>query len=100
MKITVEFLSLPFLVKMIGSKTITLDFSGKTADDLIHELGAKYGAGARKFLLDETGHLDMSLAMTVNKEWVRQNQMDRALHEGDRVTIMMLVAGGSSNKRR
>jgi molybdopterin converting factor small subunit len=94
MKIAVEFLSLPNLAKMAGGKTITVDFSGRTAGDLLHELASKYGAGFRKFLFDESGRLDMSLAMTVNKEWVRQNQMDKALQEGDRVSIMMLVAGG------
>jgi len=94
MKITIEFLSLPYLVKMIGSKTIALDFRGQTAGDLLNELAQKYGSGVRKFLFDETGNLDMSLSMAVNKHWVRQNQMDTSLHEGDHVTIMMLVAGG------
>ena len=94
MKITVEFLSLPNVAKMVGGKTITLDFPGLTVGDLLHELAGKYGEGVRKFLFDEAGQFDMSLAMTVNKEWVRQNQMEKALHEGDRVTIMMLVAGG------
>jgi sulfur carrier protein ThiS len=94
MKITVEFLSLPNVAKMVGGKTITLDLTGRTVGDLLHELAGKYGSSVQKFLLDESGRLDMSLAMTVNKEWVRQNQMDRILQEGDRVTFMMLVAGG------
>jgi sulfur carrier protein ThiS len=94
MKVTLEFLSLPNVVKMVGGKTITMDFSGKTARDLVGELASKFGPAVRAFLLDETGLLDMSLAMTVNKEWVRLDQMDRVLQEGDRVTIMQLVAGG------
>jgi hypothetical protein len=95
MKITVEFLSLPNVVKMVGSKTIMLDFRGQTVDELIQELGKKYGKGVRQFLLDETGQLDMSLAMTINKEeWIRHGQTDRSLHDGDLVTIMMLAAGG------
>jgi sulfur carrier protein ThiS len=94
MKVTLEFLSLPNVVKMVGSKTITVDLSGQTVGDLLGELASKYGAGVRKFLLDETGHLDMSLAMTINKELIRPDQTHRALREGDRITIMMLVAGG------
>ncbi len=95
MKITVEFLSLPIVAKKVGSKTVVLDFSGTTVNDLIHEIGEKYGKEVQKFLLDETGRLDMSLAVMVNQqEWVRHNQMDRALQDGDRITIMMLVAGG------
>jgi molybdopterin converting factor small subunit len=95
MKITVEFLSLPNVVKMVGSKTILLDFSGKTVNDLVHEVAGKYGRDVQKFLLDESGQLDMSLGLTLNKqEWLRHNQMDRQLRDGDRITIMMLAAGG------
>ena len=95
MKITVEFLSLPNVVKMVGSKTITLEFAGRTIDELIQELAAKYGKAVRQFLLDDTGQLDMSFSVTINKqEWIRRDQMGRALSDGDRVTIMMLAAGG------
>jgi molybdopterin converting factor small subunit len=95
MKITVEFLSLPNIVKKIGSKSIVLDFSGATVNDLVREVAGKYGSDVQKFLLDETGSLDMSLALMLNKqEWVRHNQMDKPLQDGDRVTIMMLAAGG------
>jgi molybdopterin converting factor small subunit len=95
MKVTVEFLSLPNVVKMVGSKRVTFDFSGTTVNDLVHEVAGHYGERVQKFLLDESGKLDMSLSLTVNQqEWIRHNQMDRPLRDGDKVTIMMLVAGG------
>ena len=95
MKITVEFLSLPNVVRMIGSKSVVLDFSGTTVNDLIREVTGKYGPDVRKFLLDETGNLDMTLALMINKqEWIRHYQMDRPLHDGDIVTILMMAAGG------
>jgi molybdopterin converting factor small subunit len=95
MKITVEFLSLPNVAKMVGSKTVVLDFPGTTVNELVREVAAKYGEKVQKFLLDESGHLDMSLGLMLNqKEWVRHNEMDRPLHDGDRVTIMILAAGG------
>jgi len=95
MKITVEFLSLPNVVKMVGSKTVVLDFSGISVNDLVHEVAAKYGEKVQKFLLDETGNLDMSLGLTINKqEWIRHDQMDRPLRDGDKVTILILAAGG------
>ena len=95
MKITVEFLSLPNIVRKVGSKSVVLDFSGTTVRDLVREVAGKYGSDVQKFLLDETGNLDMTLSLTVNKqEWIRYNQMDKPLHDGDQVTIMMLVAGG------
>jgi molybdopterin converting factor small subunit len=95
MKITVEFLSLPNIVRIVGSKSVLLDFSGTTVNDLIREVAEKYGRDVQKFLLDETGKLDMTLALMINKqEWIRHNQMERPLQDGDQVTIMMLVAGG------
>lgn len=95
MKITVEFLSLPNVVKKVGSKTVILDFSGTTVNDLVREVAGKYGSDVQKFLLDENGQLDMCLAVAINQqEWIRHHQMDRPLQDGDRVTIMMLVAGG------
>jgi molybdopterin converting factor small subunit len=95
MKITVEFLSLPNIVRKIGSKSVVLDFSGTTVNDLVREVAGRYGSDVRKFLLDESGNLDMSLALMLNKqEWIRHNQMDKPLQDGDRVTVMMLAAGG------
>jgi len=95
MKITVEFLSLPNVVRMIGSKSVVLDFSGTTVNDLVREVAEKYGRDVQKFLLDETGNLDMTLALMINKqEWIRHNQMDRPLQDGDMVTILMMAAGG------
>ena len=95
MKITIEFLSLPNIVRKIGSKSVVLDFSGTTVGDLVAELAAKYGSDVRNFLLDESGNLDMTLAVMLNKEmWIRHNQMDKPLQDGDQVTIMMLAAGG------
>jgi molybdopterin converting factor small subunit len=95
MRITVEFLSLPNIVRKIGSKSIVLDLAGATVNDLVHEVAAKYGSEVRRFLLDESGDLDMSLSLMLNKrEWVRHNQMDKLLQDGDHITILMLAAGG------
>ena len=95
MAITVEFVSLPNVVKMVGSKTITMDFSGQTVEELILEVAEKCGKDVKKFLLDETGSLDMMFRVVCNKdEWLHRDQLQRSLRDGDRVTIMMLVAGG------
>jgi molybdopterin converting factor small subunit len=95
MAITVEFISLPNVVKMVGSKTVSMDFSGQTVDALIRQLSEKYGKDVKNFLLDETGHLDMIFRVVCNKdEWLHRDQLHRPLHDGDHVTIMMLVAGG------
>jgi molybdopterin converting factor small subunit len=95
MAVTVEFVSLPNVVKMIGSKTITMDFSDQTLESLIKQIAEKYGKEVERFLLDETGQLDMILRVVCNKnDWISRDQMQRPLRDGDHVTIMMLVAGG------
>jgi molybdopterin converting factor small subunit len=95
MKIRVDFLSLPTVIKVVGSKSITFDFSGRTIHDLIKELGDKYGPKVADFLLDESGQLDMILKIILNdKEWIYRQQMEHPLKDGDKVTIMMLAAGG------
>jgi len=95
MAITVEFLSLPNVVKMVGSKTITIDFTGQTVEQLILEVTEKYGSNVRNFLLDENGRLDMMLKVLRNKEeWIQSDEMHRPLENSDRITIMLLAAGG------
>jgi molybdopterin converting factor small subunit len=95
MAITIEFLSLPNVAKMVGSKTIAMDYSGQTVEGLIRQITEKYGKDVKKFLLDENGRLDMIFRIIRNKEeWILSDQMQRPLQDGDRVTIMMLAAGG------
>jgi molybdopterin converting factor small subunit len=95
MAITVEFLSLPNVAKMVGSKIISMEYAEQTVEDLILQVAGKYGRDVQKFLLDETGKLDMSFRVLCNKvEWIYSDQMQRLLQDGDHITIMMLVAGG------
>ncbi len=95
MKISVEFLSLPIVTKIVGGKSLSLNFSGQTIDDLINEIVNKYGEKVRRFFLDESGKLDRVFKILLNKkEWISRDQMNKTLKEGDQVTIMMLIGGG------
>lgn len=95
MKINLEFLSVPIIIKIVGKKSVTFDFSGKTVNDLIHEIINAYGEKVGKFLLDESGNLDSVFTIMLNKaDYIRREQMNTELHDGDQVTLMMLVAGG------
>jgi molybdopterin converting factor small subunit len=86
---------MPIITKIVGSKSLLFDLSGKTVQDLIDEIIEKYGANVGSHLLDESGKLDAVFKILINeKEWIRQDKMNKALKEGDRVTLMMLVAGG------
>jgi molybdopterin converting factor small subunit len=95
MKITVEFLSLPNVVKMVGGRSVTHNFSGGSIQELVGEVAAKYGKQVRDFLLDDTGRLDANFRVVLNKrEWLNHDQLGRRLEDGDVVTIAMLVGGG------
>ncbi len=94
MKVLVEFLSLPNVVKIVGGRSIRFDFSGHTIDELVSELVATHGQKLRDFLLDDSGRLDMTLRIVLNKKWISRDQMSTKIDDGDSVTIMMLVGGG------
>ncbi len=95
MKVVVEFLSLPKVTSVVGRKSISVDFPGQTVADLVEHIAQRYGPKVRGFLLDESGQLDMYFRVLLNgKEWVKPEEMDRHLQEGDNLRIMMLVGGG------
>ena len=95
MKITVEFLSLPIVTRIIGSKSITFKLRGKTVNHLLTEIIHKYGEKVGDFLLDESGKLDSVFKILLNKkEWIKREKIDKILKDGDTITIMMLIAGG------
>jgi molybdopterin converting factor small subunit len=95
MKITVKFLGMPNVAKIVGRKSVPLDFPGRTVSNLIEHIVDRYGPKVRKFLLDKSGRLDISFQVLLNgKEWISRKKMKRILKDGDIVRIMMLVAGG------
>ena len=95
MKITVSFLSAPNAAKAAGGKSVTFDVTGRTISDLIGELCDRHGEPLRRYLLDDSGRLDLSFRVVLGTgEWLTRDQLDRPLNDGDQVTIAMLVGGG------
>ncbi|MBT8332335.1 MAG: MoaD/ThiS family protein [Deltaproteobacteria bacterium] len=95
MKIQVESLGLPSLSKLIGKKT-EVEMADGTVADLIEQVVDRGGNKARKILLDNSGQLDMTIQVMLNdKGFVPRDELaGRALKDGDRVRIMLLVGGG------
>lgn len=91
----VEFLSLPQVARLAGGKSIDFAIKGQTLQDLISELSQRFGNEVGNFLLDESGKLDSVFRIQLNKtRWIPRDRLDTPLQDGDRVTFMMLVAGG------
>ena len=95
MKITVESLGLPALSAVIGKQT-ELDLKGGSVADLVQHLAGRFGPRAREVLLDGEGQLDPTIQVMVNDEGFlpRDGLPQRALEDGDRIRLMLLVGGG------
>ncbi len=95
MKIQIESLGLPTLLKLIG-KTSQVDMADGTVADVISYIVDRIGQPARKILLDQTGQLDLSIQVMVNNEGFlpRGEYSQRILQDGDSVKFMLLVGGG------
>ena len=95
MKVHLRFLAVPKLAAAVGAKETTIDFKGTTVKELIHHLLERYGASARRALLDEDGKLDLTIQLLLNeKEWIAHHQHDTRLNDGDTLIFMFLAAGG------
>lgn len=95
MTVTVEFISLPNVVKMIGAKSVAVEFDGGAVADLVSALVARHGERLGRFLCDENGELDPAIRVRLgDAEWLGADRLERTLRDGDRVTLAMLVGGG------
>lgn len=94
MRVKLKFF-LPMLSEAVGRSELEEEFSGQTVGDLISHLARRYGRKAKEALYDKQGVLDLEVQVLVNKEtWVTRENLDTALHDGDQVMIMVLMAGG------
>jgi sulfur carrier protein ThiS len=95
LKIQVESLGLPTLSKVIGKKS-QVEMAAGTLADLIAHIVDRNGRQVRKILLDQSGHLDLTIQVMVNDEGFlpRNEYSRRELKDGDSVKFMLLVGGG------
>jgi molybdopterin converting factor small subunit len=95
MKLDVEFLSLPFITRELGKKKISVAFPGGNLSQLLQHLSGSVKK-FREMVLDggDTLAPDIQLylngASRVSGDIINETE----LKDGDRITFMMLVAGG------
>ncbi len=95
MRVRLHLMALPALAKAMGGKKLEVDFPGETVADLLSHVVKRYRRAAQEALLDEEGRLDAIIQIVINeKEWVVHDELNVPLKEGDRVILMLLVAGG------
>lgn len=96
MLVRVEFIGLPELRKAAGAKELPMELQEATLGGLLKELVSRYGLTARRNLLDANGlGVEQSVQVIRNgKEWLCREDLNTPLRSGDRITFMLMVAGG------
>jgi len=86
---------LPTLPEVIGRKELQVEFAGETVSDLLEYLVTRYGRKAKQVLYNKDGDFDPMVQVLLNgREWVTNDKLDTALHDGDDIILMMMMAGG------
>jgi molybdopterin converting factor small subunit len=95
MKIQVEFLGLPMVSDIIGTKKLVLDVSGEKVKDVMDELIRRYGKKVRDTFYDTDGRFDPMIQIALNgKSFIDADRHDTVLNEGDNLVFILLLAGG------
>jgi len=94
-KIRVKFVGFPDLRRILGGKEISVALEQGSFGELIRNLNSSYGASIREGLLDENGDVDQSVQVLINEQdWISREDFSFRLSDGDRVTFLLMVAGG------
>ncbi|HAR96676.1 MAG TPA: hypothetical protein DCR97_12055 [Deltaproteobacteria bacterium] len=95
MKLDIEFLSLPLITRELGKKKISVAFPGGNLSQLLQHLAGTVKR-FREMILDGGDSLapDVQLYLNGASRVSDDTITEIELKDGDRVTFMMLVAGG------
>ena len=98
MNITVEILGLPDMAEAMGKREDTVEFLHEpfTIRGLLHGMIERYGPSMRAALFDPKGDLNAIVQIALNETtFITPEKLDTPLRDGDRVTFMLLMAGGA-----
>jgi len=95
-RLRVKFIGFPEIQGLLGRKEIQVESPGPTLGDLLRVLAARYGSPVRKALINNEGSVDSTVQVIRNeREWIDRDALDLPLlEEDDRVTFLMMMAGG------
>jgi molybdopterin converting factor small subunit len=86
---------LPGLAEIVGPDPVVIDLDVPTVRGLLDRLARDHGAPARKALFGAGGAPWPELQILVNdREYVRHDQLDRPLSDGETVKLLLLLGGG------
>jgi molybdopterin converting factor small subunit len=82
----------PFLYNLIEDKEI-IQTTGSTVGECIDQLIAQYPV-LRKYIFYKNRELQTNIAIYVNLKNIRLNELEWPVTDGDKIYLMMIVAGG------
>ena len=97
MRMKVKVKTLADIWEAVGKKrelVVELE-EGATILDLVNKLVERYGESLKKILMNEEGGLSSSIIVLINRTEVKKEVEGTVLKNGDEVTFMPPVAGGS-----
>jgi len=89
MRVTVQYMAQ--LRRLAGGASETVELAGGTLGEVLRQLAGRHGPEFRAQVLAEDGGPQKALLLFVGDE---PAGADRALRDGDRVTILTPMAGG------
>ena len=86
MKIKVKLVGFPEVEHLVGGREIDLQVEGRTFGDLLLHLQKTYGEPVVKNLRQQI--------LRNGKEWIKRDEMDYSLQDGDQLTFLQMMGGG------
>jgi len=95
MRVKIDIAAFPKLSAAIGGKELEMNLRGPKIRDLLDDLISKYGLNVQKMLYVQNEFNPMIQIIRNGVEWIPVNRHnDPILHEGDTLTVAVLLAGG------
>jgi len=91
MKVHLIIKGIPLLYKALKKKNeIDFEFKGITLNDLVNNLGMKFGPAVKKALFDTKGEIDMEYRVVLNHTGYLSygERMETTLNDGDTIHLM------------
>jgi len=93
--VNLKLVGFPDLCQRLGGAEVGVEVEPPTVGRLLDWLQETHAGPAGTRLFAREGQVDPAVQIIRNgREWIPQDRLDRALSEGDRITLLVLVAGG------
>jgi len=95
LRVSLKLVGFADLCQRLGADEVGVEVEPATVGRLLDWFQENHAGPAGTRLFAEEGRVDSSVQIIRNgSEWIAPDRLDLALAEGDRITLLVLVAGG------